>query len=147
MAGLCTNLGLLDKLADFLSCGKPPPGEWQLHQDEMHNIWDCFSRAETDLFGSEETTHCPHWFSWMEETSPLRQDALAHNWLTGLFYAFAPLPTDPPLASEVSLAGPQVALGCPFQPGRTQFPFLEALSQPIKAPFETGRTSCPSLGV
>ena len=55
-------------------------------------IWDRYGRAVADLFASEETTHCPLWFSLTERTSPLGQDALAPAWPDSLLYAFPPIP-------------------------------------------------------
>jgi len=71
----------------------PPPGEWRLHPEVVQSIWGLFGRAMVDLFASESSTYCPHWFSLRERTSPLGQDApLAHTWPEGLLYAFPPHP-------------------------------------------------------
>ena len=87
-------------VADFLSRRKPPPGEWRLHPEVVDSMWGIFGRAEVDLFASEESTHCPLWFSWTEATSPLGQDALAHVWPDRPLYAFPPLPLILPTAGE-----------------------------------------------
>ena len=57
----------------------------------VETIWSLFGRAEVDLFASEELRHCPLWFSWTAVTSPMGQDALAHDWPDILLYAFPPL--------------------------------------------------------
>lgn len=44
----------------------------------VHSSWVLFGMAEGDLFASEMSTHCPHWFSLRERTSPLGQ----MPWLT-----------------------------------------------------------------
>ncbi|CAK6978109.1 uncharacterized protein LOC121624267 [Scomber scombrus] len=58
--------GVRNPLADFLSRRKPPPGEWRLHPEVVADICGRLGRAEMDLFASEESTHCPLWFSWTE---------------------------------------------------------------------------------
>ena len=84
--------GQRNQVADFLSRQKPPPGEWRLHPEVVETMWGLFGRAEVDLFASEESAHCPLWFSWTEVTGPLGQDALAHDWPQSPLYAFPPLP-------------------------------------------------------
>ncbi|XP_041817854.1 uncharacterized protein LOC121624267 [Chelmon rostratus] len=118
--------GKRNDVADFLSRRKPPPGEWRLHPEVVLHIWGLFGRAEVDLFASEETTHCPLWFSWMEETSTLGQDALAHEWPEGLLYAFPPVPLMATL-QRVLQRGHRLLLVAPFWPGRTWFPLLRRL--------------------
>lgn len=128
--------GQRNRVADFLSRGKPPPGEWRLHPEVVLNIWGLFGRAEIDLFASEETTHCPLWFSWTEETSPLGQDALAHDWPEDLLYAFPPLPLIQAVLQRVLQQGHRLLLVAPFWPGRTWFPLLSKLchSPPWRLP-------------
>ena len=119
--------GERNQVADFLSRRKPPPGEWRLHPEVVETIWDLFGKAEVDLFASGESTHCPLWFSWREETSPLGQDALAHDWPNILLYAFPPLPLMLPTLQRVLQKGHRVLLVAPFWPGRTWFPLLHSL--------------------
>ena len=123
-------------VTDFLSRHKPPPGEWQLHHEVVGGIWDRFGRAEVDLFASEEPTHCPLWFSWTEDSSPLGQDALAHEWPRVLLYAFPPLPLIWPTLQRVLQRGHKLLLVAPFWPGRTWFPLLHKLccSSPRRLP-------------
>ncbi|XP_077367945.1 uncharacterized protein LOC144013224 [Festucalex cinctus] len=72
--------GVRNQLADSLSRRGPPPGEWHLHPEVVRMIWSSFGTAEVDLFASEDSTHCPLWFSLSETTSPLGLDALAQPW-------------------------------------------------------------------
>ncbi len=114
-------------VADFLSQGKPPPGELRLHPQVVGRIWDLFGEAEVDLFASEESTHCPFRFSRIEESSPLGQDALAHDWPQVLLYAFPPLPLILPMPQRVLRQGHRLLLVAPFWPGGTWFPLLHKL--------------------
>lgn len=47
-------------------------------------------RATRNLFASKENTHCPL-FLLQDESTPLRFDALAHQWLQTLLYALLPV--------------------------------------------------------
>ncbi|XP_062372037.1 uncharacterized protein LOC134059609 [Sardina pilchardus] len=116
-----------NQAADLLSRCKPPPGEWRLHPEVVLNIWGMFGRARVDLFASEESTHCPLWFSWTEESSLLGQDALAHDWPEVLLYAFPPIPLILPTLQRVLQQGHRLLLVAPFWPGRTWFPLLHKL--------------------
>ena len=66
--------------ADLLSRGGPLPGEWRLHPVIVQAIWDRFGRAQVDLFASQETTHCPWWYSMIGPKGTLGVDALACTW-------------------------------------------------------------------
>ena len=79
-----------NEAADFLSCQKPHPGEWRLHPEVVEEIWSQYGKAEVDLFVSEDSTHCLHWFSLRERTSSLGQDALLHTWPGGLLVTCPP---------------------------------------------------------
>uniref|UniRef100_UPI0037E82EF3 uncharacterized protein n=1 Tax=Semicossyphus pulcher TaxID=241346 RepID=UPI0037E82EF3 len=116
-----------NRVADFLSRHRPPPGEWRLHLEVAEMIWDIFGRAEVDLFASRESTHCPLWFSWTEGDSPLGQDALGHEWPDSLLYAFPPLPLILPTLQWVLQRGHRLLLVAPFWPGRLWFPLLRRL--------------------
>ncbi|XP_074533298.1 uncharacterized protein LOC141796211 [Halichoeres trimaculatus] len=120
--------GTLNHLADSLSRQNPLPGEWRLHPEVVRTIWGLFGRAQVDLFASEESTHCPLWFSLRETTSPLGQDALAHPWPEGLLYAFPPLPMIWPTLQRVLQEDHMLLLVAPFWPARTWFPLLRRLS-------------------
>ena len=76
--------------ADLLSRGGPLPGEWRLHPVIVQAIWDHFGRAQVDLFASQETTHCPWWYSMIGPKGTLGVDALACTWPQALLYAFPP---------------------------------------------------------
>ncbi|KAK5895026.1 hypothetical protein CesoFtcFv8_011655 [Champsocephalus esox] len=94
------------------------------------------SGPEVDLFASEESRHCPLWFSWTEVTSPLGQDALAHDWPDTLLYAFPPLPLILQTLQRVLTQGHRLLLVAPRWPGRVWFPLLRILccSPPWRLP-------------
>ncbi|KAK3528509.1 hypothetical protein QTP70_000903 [Hemibagrus guttatus] len=63
----------INREADFLSRQVLRPGEWRLHPQVVESVWQIYSRAEVDLFASEEanTVRCgtpsliqPIW-AWM----------------------------------------------------------------------------------
>ena len=128
--------GAQNRAADFLSRRKPPPGEWRLHPEVVESMWGLFGRAEVDLFASEESAHCPLWFSWAEASSPLGQDALAHDWPDRPLYAYPPLPLILPTLQRVLLQGHRLLLVAPFWPGRLWYPLLLRLccSTPWRLP-------------
>ncbi|XP_037537940.1 uncharacterized protein LOC119414894 [Nematolebias whitei] len=128
--------GVRNGPADFLSRGHPPPGEWRLHPEVVRVIWERYGMAPVDLFASQETTHCPLWFSRAGSASPLGQNTLAHNWSRVLLYAFPPLPLIDPTLLRVLQEGYQVLLVAPIWPGRTWFPLLHRLccSSPMPLP-------------
>lgn len=128
--------GTQNVTADFLSRQRPRPGEWRLHPEVVENIWVMFGRAEVDLFASRETTHCPRWFSLADSTSPLGQDALAHDWPRTLLYAFPPFPLVFPTLTRVLQEGHKLLLVAPFWPARVWFPLLRRLccSSPRRLP-------------
>ncbi|XP_057686428.1 uncharacterized protein LOC130912382 [Corythoichthys intestinalis] len=119
--------GQLNRLADSLSRRRLPPGEWRLHPEVVRAIWGVFGQAEVDLFASQESAHCPLWFSLGERSSPLGQDALAHPWLRVLLYAFPPLPLIWLTLRRVFLEGHSLLLVAPFWPARLWFPLLCSL--------------------
>ncbi|XP_056269652.1 uncharacterized protein LOC130193228 [Pseudoliparis swirei] len=119
--------GEQNQVADSLSRHRPPPGEWRLHPEVVQSIWGLFGRARVDLFASETSTHCSHWFSLRERTSPLGQDALAHTWPGGLLYAFPPIPLILPTLLMVLQQGYSLLLVAPRWPARTWFPLLHRL--------------------
>lgn len=70
----------VNQTAGALSRNWIHPSKWRLHPDVVQDIWQEFGMAEVDLFASENTTLCPLWFAQMEESRPLRQDGLSHDW-------------------------------------------------------------------
>ncbi len=64
---------------DMLSRGNLASGEWTLYP----HIWSIFGRAELDPFTSEDSSHCPSYFS-------MQRDALVHDWPSAHLYAFPP---------------------------------------------------------
>ena len=71
-----------------------------------------------------------------EATSPLGQDALAHDWPDRPLYAFPPLPLILPTLQRVLLQGHRLLLVAPFWPGRLWYPLLLRLccSAPWRLP-------------
>ncbi|XDV51976.1 hypothetical protein PO909_020761 [Leuciscus waleckii] len=49
--------------ADVLSRQGLRPGEWRLHPEVVEAMCVRFGPVEVDLFASQETSHCPLWFS------------------------------------------------------------------------------------
>ena len=123
-------------VADFLSRQKPPSGEWRLHPEVVEEIWRLYGRAEVDLFASASTAHCPLWFSLMETSSPLGQDALAHPWPDVLLYAFPPFPLISLTLHRVRRYNHRLLLVAPKWPGRPWFSMLHSLccSSPWRLP-------------
>ncbi len=65
--------------ADILSRQGLRPRESRLHPEVVELIWKEFGQAQVDLFASQETSHCPLWFS-LTHPPPLRLDAMTHTW-------------------------------------------------------------------
>ena len=110
---LAVKPGVRNTAADFLSQRRPHPSEWRLHPEVVQIIWHYYGRAEMDIFASQATTHCPLWFSLGESTSPLGQDALAHEWPRQLLYAFPPLPLILPTLDRIVRGHHRVLLVAP----------------------------------
>ncbi|XDV25212.1 hypothetical protein PO909_029164 [Leuciscus waleckii] len=75
--------------ADILSRQGLRPGEWRLHTKVVEHIWGVYGQAQVDLFASQDTTHCPLWFS-LTHPAPLGLDAMAQTWPRLHLYAFPP---------------------------------------------------------
>ncbi|KAI2653724.1 hypothetical protein H4Q32_014052 [Labeo rohita] len=86
--------GRLNQGADMLSQSNVPSGEWMLHPRTVQKIWEIFGKAEVDLFASEDNFHCPMYYS-------KDRDALAHDWLNLLLYAFPPTSLIPHVLKRV----------------------------------------------
>ncbi|XP_030293378.1 uncharacterized protein LOC115593839 [Sparus aurata] len=121
--------GVQNNVADVLSRQGPPQGDWRLHPEVVEMIWSRYGRAEVDVFASETSTHCPLWYSLMEGTSPLGQDALAHAWPAHLLYAFPPIPLIRATLESVQRNDHRLLLVAPNWPGRPWFPVLLKLLQ------------------
>ncbi|XP_073732565.1 uncharacterized protein [Misgurnus anguillicaudatus] len=115
--------GISNRAADLLSRQNPNPGEWRLHPAVVQTIWEHYGRAEVDLFASQDSTHCPLWFS-LSEPSPLGQDALAHAWPRRRLYAFPPLPLILPTLHRIIVEHHETLMIAPRWPGRVWFPML-----------------------
>lgn len=130
---------MLNRVADYLSRQKVLPGEWKLHPEVVERIWETFGKATVDLFASEEASHCPLWFSLVDSTSPLGQDALAHDWPKVLLYAFPPFPLIDHTLRRVLQEGHRLLLVAPYWPARTWFLMLRRLccGSPMRLPSRT----------
>lgn len=138
--------GVLNTSADFLSRQTPRPGEWRLHPEVVCHLWQTYGRAEVDLFASRESTHCPDWFSLVDDTAPLGLDALAHDWPRTLLYAFPPVPLILPTLLRVFQEGHQLILIAPFWPARTWFPLLRRLCCNLPRPLPSRRDLLSQFG-
>lgn len=97
----------------------------------LQNIWDLFVGAEVDLYVSEISTHCPHWFSLMERTSPLGQDPLARK----ASLLLSTVSSDIANAPQSSPTWPQTLAGGPSMASQyLVFPTTQALSRDALAP-------------
>ncbi|XP_043992837.1 uncharacterized protein LOC122842759 [Gambusia affinis] len=138
--------GLCNGVADSLSRRAPAPGEWSLHSDVVSLIWDLFGQAEVDLFATEESTHCPLWFSLTGAAGALGQDALAHPWPRVLLYAFPPLSLIWPTLQRVLEEGHRMLLVAPYWPAQPWFPLLWNLCHGVPWCLPTRRDLLSQLG-
>ncbi|KAK3553887.1 hypothetical protein QTP70_012724 [Hemibagrus guttatus] len=99
--------GLMNREADFLLRQVLRPGEWRLHPQVVESIWRIYGWAEVDLFTSEESTHCPLWYS----VSPRGLDALVRTWPRLRLYAF---PLVALLPQVLARRGPPPSSGSPL---------------------------------
>ena len=96
--------------ADLLSRGSPLPGEWRLHPVIVQAIWDRFGRAQVDLFASQETTHCPWWYSMIQ--GHIGGGCPSVHMTPGPSVRFSPLPGAGPsedVAGQNASGGPGLA--------------------------------------
>ncbi len=59
----------------------------RLHPEVVELIWKEFGQAQVDLFKSQETSHCPLWFS-LAHPAPHGLDAMTQTWPRLRLYAF-----------------------------------------------------------
>ncbi len=90
----------------------------------MKQIWRIFGQAQVDLFATNQTSHCPLWFS-LTHPAPLVLEAMVQTWPRLHLYAFPSitlLPGEralglgPSTASSPVLAGPSMVLKPDFSP-------------------------------
>lgn len=101
--------------------GGPLAREWWLHPVVVAQIWDCFGRAEVDLFASRANTHCPLFFSMTDSNAPLGMDALAHPWPNTFLYAFPPVEMILPVLESVRQQGLSLILVAPRWPAKSWY--------------------------
>ncbi|XP_049321018.1 uncharacterized protein LOC125781314 [Astyanax mexicanus] len=138
--------GTLNLTADFLSRQRLDPGEWCLHPDVVRQIWDRYAMAAVDLFASATTTHCPRWFSRMDEERAMGTDALAHEWPRCLLYAFPPIPLLLSVLLRIQQCRHSVLLVAPQWPARPWFPLLHCLLSSEPWPLPVRRDLLSQMG-
>ncbi len=120
--------GRLNQGADMLSRSNVPSEEWMLHPQVVQKIWKTFGKAEVDLFASKDNFHCPTYYS-------KDRDALAHDWLNLLLYAFPPITLLPQVVRRIREQGHKVLLVAPLwrnQPWLSELtPLLTAAPWPV----------------
>ena len=100
---------------------------WRLHPEIVETIWARFGEAQVDLFASQETTHCPLWYSIAGPAGTLGVDGLAHQWPQGLLYAFPPFPLIPAVLAKVEMMEARVLLVAPAWPHQPWMATLQRL--------------------
>ncbi len=121
--------------ADILSRQGLRPGEWRLHAEVVELIWKEFGQAQVDLFASQETSHCPLWFS-LTHPAPLGLDAMVQMWPKLRLYAFSPIALLPGVLERVCQDRVLLLLISPRWPGRGWFPDIISLldRRPLELP-------------
>ncbi len=76
--------GKMNQGAEMLTMKNVSSEEWTLQPLAIQKIWEVFGRAQVDLFGSKDNSHCPIFFTKIT-------DALAHEWPSRPLYAFPPI--------------------------------------------------------
>ncbi|XP_032365670.1 uncharacterized protein LOC116682766 [Etheostoma spectabile] len=118
--------GLQNQGADLLSRQGLRPGEWRLHPEVVESLCARFGPMDVDLFASQESTHCPLWFS-LTPPAPLGLDAMVREWPRLRLYAFPPVALLPGILERVRREGICLLLVAPFWPTRVWFSDLMAL--------------------
>ena len=119
--------GVQNSAADMLSRDGPREGDWRLHPQVVQLLWARCGRAQVDLFASQETAHCPSWFSLASPPGPLGLDALAHDWPVTWLCAFPPFPLIQATLDRVEMGGHRLLLIAPRWPRRPWFRMLLSL--------------------
>ncbi len=136
---------VFSSITGAVDLGLPSAGEYQSNahprsdksggRPHLELIWQRFGRAEVDLFASAASTQGPLWFSQVEESSPLGQDALAHDWPGQLLYVFPPIPLIWVSVHRVLQEHNRLLLVAPNWPGRPWFPMYRLLGgEPWRLP-------------
>ncbi len=88
-----------------------------------------------DLFVSQETSHCPLWFS-LSHPAPLGLDEMTQMWPRLRLYAFSPIALLPGVLERVLRDQVPLLLIAPWWPGRVWFPNLLSLldGPPLELP-------------
>ncbi len=126
--GWCAiSLSGLNMEVDVLLRQGQRPGEWMLHPNVVKKIWRVVGQAQVDLFATQETALCPHWYS-LVHPAPLGLDAKVQMWPRLRLYTFPPIALLPGVlarsvpgrgqstSGSIVLAGPSMVLGPDFSP-------------------------------
>ncbi len=91
--------------------------------------------ARVDLFVSQETSHCPLWFS-LTHPAPLGPDAMVQTWPRFCLYVFPQIALLPGVLERVRRDPVLLLLIAPRWPGRVWFPDLISLldGPPLELP-------------
>ncbi len=102
------------------------PGEWMLHPNVVKKIWRVVGQAQVDLFVTQETAQCPHWYS-LVHPAPLGLDAKVQMWQRLRLYTFPPIALLPGVLARVCREEVSPLLVALFWPGRVWFSDLISL--------------------
>ena len=96
--------------ADLLSRGGPLPG------NIVQATWGRFGRAQVDLFASQETTHCPWWYSMIGPQGHIGGGCPSIHMAPRPSVRFPPLPLLPAVLARVRMFQARVLLVAPDWP-------------------------------
>ena len=82
--------GILNKIADLLSCLKLESTEWMLNPRIFKQIVNVYRMPVLDIFASTLNHQVPKYFSWTLDPQAVGMDAFSVNWNKGLLYMFPP---------------------------------------------------------
>ena len=82
--------GILNKIADLLSCLKLESTEWMLNPRIFKQIANVYRMPVLDMFTSAVNHQVPKYFSWTLDPQAVGMDAFSVNWNKGLLYMFPP---------------------------------------------------------
>ena len=80
--------GILNKIADLLSCLKLESTEWMLNLRIFKQIVNVYRMPVLDMFASALYHQVPKYFSWTLDPQAVGMDTFSVNWNKGLLYMF-----------------------------------------------------------
>ena len=102
--------------------------EWRLHPWVFAQIWERFGRADVDLYASRENVQCSLLFLMRDPSAPFGMEALVHQWLWTLLYAFPPVVLIQPMFERVRRKGLSLIL---VSPRWSRQPWFEEIVCPL----------------